>query len=216
MTPPGLLEVDKPSERSFTRELSPAVAVVTVEGSKGSLFVDGEPRGTVPGPSIPVCEGSRLIEVRTDHGRSVHRVKSTAGQNETIKADGRPALAILATAGLTDGFGPDLRIKLEQQLNSRKTGLTLFATEPAKALLEMNKLKLETGWLAFATDGTPIGPYQSSRLPPSQLAEYSATLSEIFEAQGVAELTVSQCPGFGESAADDAGGWQFEAGDDCN
>ncbi len=173
-------------------QLARAVASVTIQGSAGTVFVDGEPRGELRGAAplaIDICAGKRVVEVRTDHSRFVTRPDLKAGVPLEIRSELRPAVAILSAAGVPNGYLGDLRIEVEDLLHAA-TGLTVFAPPLDSAQDAMRQLQLQTGWLAFDAANRPIGTYQAVSISATQRSELSATLASRFGAQGVAEITV--------------------------
>jgi hypothetical protein len=171
--------------------LERAVATVRVDSSReGSIvYVDGQPRGSVPVTLDDVCEGPHTIELRTPYGRYVRRVDARPHDAIAIQGTVRPAFALLAVTGGREGLrgGPDLRLTIERVFGAAQAA-TFFAPPAEQVATALQGAQLTPGWLAFDRERRPIGD-TASNFTASARAELSGRLSRVLDVQGVAEVT---------------------------
>ncbi len=172
-------------------KLEKAPATVRISGDGGTVYFDTKPIGQMPLPRpIEDCAGPHVIEVRTDRGRSWHRVVLSIGENQPITAKTRPAVAILAASGQQTILG-DLRVLVEDALQSNDTTLTLFAPAIGDATDWMVGQPVESGWLDFDLSGreasTPAMSLGRDRRQAIS-AKLAAGGQGVMDVQGVAEV----------------------------
>jgi hypothetical protein len=168
--------------------LDPAVASLSVTSNQpGTLvLVDGMQRGVAPLTVADVCEGAHLVELKSAAGRYFQRIDARTGQKITVEGTLRPAFALVSASGPA-ALNTDLRLTIEKQFASSQS-VTMFAPaadETAKALAAD---KLPQDWLAFDANKRPLGT--AAEVATVMRGDLSARLSRLFEAQGIASVTV--------------------------
>src|SRR5918993_5124652 len=169
-------------------KLDPAVAAVAVTSNQpGTLvLVDGLQRGVAPLTIPDVCEGQHLIELKSNSGRYFQRVDARTGQKIAVEGTLRPAFALVSASGQAS-LNTDLRTTIEKQF-AQSQSVTLFAPaadETAKALAAD---RLPPDWLAFDANKRPLGT--AAEVATVMRGDLSARLSKLFDAQGIASVTV--------------------------
>ncbi len=168
--------------------LDPAVASVSVTSNQpGTLvLVDGMQRGVAPLVIPDVCEGQHLVELKSASGRYFQRVDARTGQKIAVEGTLRPAFALVSASGQA-GLNTDLRLTVEKQFQSSQS-VTLFAPAPDEAAKALAADKLPQDWLAFDANKRPLGT--AAEVATVMRGDLSARLSRLFEAQGIASVTV--------------------------
>jgi hypothetical protein len=166
-------------------KLARAVASLDVESTPAGarVYVDSEPRGTTPVSLDDVCEGSRVVEIRSPQGRFVRRVDVKAGDQVKIEGTPRPAFALIAGGS---GVGQALTAKVERALAGSQQ-ITLFVPAENAASEALADTKAPAEWLAFDADGRPVGA--ASAVGPMARRDLSAKLARALDVQGVAAIT---------------------------
>jgi tetratricopeptide (TPR) repeat protein len=186
------VDIDKFDDRALPPvKLERAVATVTVETSTPGVvvFIDNLSRGPAPVTLPDVCEGKHTVELRSPHGRYLRRVDLRPGDRETIAGELHPAFALVSSSGGVEGLrgAGDIRADVEARLREVR-GFTLYAPALDAAQDALRRRELTPDWLAFDRQGSPIGGAQ--KLTPGLRVQLSSDLSRMFEAQGVASITV--------------------------
>lgn len=168
--------------------LDPAVASMAIKANQpGSVvFIDGQQRGVAPMAINDICEGPHVVELKSASGRYINRVDARTGQKIDISGVLKPAFAIVSASGQA-ALNTDLRLTVERQLESAQS-VTLFA--PAAAAIEkaLAAEKLPQDWLAFDANKRALGT--SADVGAVLRRDLSARLAKVFDAQGVASVTV--------------------------
>jgi hypothetical protein len=169
--------------------LKPAVASVAIEStpSGASVFVDGEPRGASPAMLDDVCEGTRVVELRSPQGRFVTRIEANAGDQITVKGALRPAFALIAAGGSAPSAGvADVRQVVERALNASQQ-ITVFVPAARDADRALAAVTMPPEWLAFDAAQRPLGG--AAVVPVAVRRELSAKLARALHVQGIAAVT---------------------------
>jgi tetratricopeptide (TPR) repeat protein len=195
------ITIDKFDDRALEPvRLGRAIATVAVEtGTPGVVvFVDNLPRGAAPLTLPDVCEGKHTVELRSPHGRYLRRVDLRPGDRETIAGELHPAFALVSSSGGVEGLrgAGDVRAEVEARLREVR-GFTLYAPALDAAQEALRRRDLTADWLAFDRHGKPLGGAQ--KLTPGLRVQLSRDLARMFEAQGVAAVTVASGPAAGQS-----------------
>ena len=169
-------------------KLEPAVATLAVKSNTAGtmVFVDGQQRGVAPMTIADVCEGPHLVELKSASGRYINRVDARTGQKIDIAGVLRPAFALVSTSGQA-ALNADLRLTIERQLESAQS-VTLFAPPAADADKALAAEKLPADWLAFDANKRALGT--SADIGAVLRRDLSEKLAKVFDAQGVASVTV--------------------------
>ena len=169
-------------------KLEPAVASMTIKANQpGSVvFIDGQQRGVAPMAINDVCEGPHVVELKSASGRYINRVDARTGQKIDISGVLRPAFAIVSSSGQA-ALNTDLRLTVERQLESAQS-VTLFAPAAAAVEKALAAEKLPADWLAFDANKRALGT--SADVGAVLRRDLSARLAKVFDAQGVASVTV--------------------------
>jgi membrane-associated protease RseP (regulator of RpoE activity) len=168
--------------------LDPAVASVSVSSNQpGTLvLVDGMQRGVAPLTIPDVCEGQHLVELKSASGRFFQRIDARTGQKINVEGTLRPAFALVSASGPA-ALNTDLRRTIEQQLQSSQS-VTMFAPSADEAAKALAADKLPQDWLAFDANKRPLGT--AAEVNTVMRGDLSTRLSRLFEAQGIASVTV--------------------------
>ncbi len=166
-------------------KLARAVASLEVESTPAGarVYVDGEPRGTTPVSLDDVCEGSRVVEIRSPEGRFVRRLEVKAGDQLKVEGKPRPAFALVPGGS---GVGQALTAKVERALAGSQQ-ITLFVPPGDAAQEALAAAKAPADWLAFDADGRPVGA--ASAVGAMARRDLSARLARALDVQGVAAIT---------------------------
>jgi hypothetical protein len=169
-------------------KLEPAVATVTVSSNQpGTLvLVDGLQRGVAPMTITDVCEGEHLVELKSASGRYFQRVNARTGQKIAVEGTLRPAFALVSASGPA-ALNTDLRLTIEKQFQNSQS-ITLFAPAADEAAKALAAEKLPADWLAFDSNKRPLGT--AAEVATVMRGDLSAKLARLFEAQGIASVTV--------------------------
>lgn len=169
-------------------KLEPAVASMTIKANQpGSVvFIDGQQRGVAPMAINDICEGPHVVELKSASGRYINRVDARTGQKIDISGVLRPAFAIVSSSGQA-ALNTDLRLTVERQLESAQS-ITLFAPAAAAVEKALAAEKLPADWLAFDANKRALGT--SADVGAVLRRDLSARLAKVFDAQGVASVTV--------------------------
>jgi tetratricopeptide (TPR) repeat protein len=157
-------------------QLERAVASVKIETTERdvTLYLDGKPIGPAPGELNDLCEGPHVIEARSPQGRFIDRRTWKAGETQALRAQLRPALALVDVAGQKDErIAAELRIGVEQAL-ARASGVMLFA--PPDAEIEG----------AYKSAGAARGTLAGQTVNRDNRREIGRRLASRLETQGVA------------------------------
>jgi tetratricopeptide (TPR) repeat protein len=195
------LDIDKFDDRTLPPvKLEPAIATVIVETATPGVvvFIDNLPRGSAPLTLRDVCEGRHTVELRSPHGRYLRRVDLKPGDRETITGELHPAFALVSSSGGVEGLrgAGDLRADVEARLREVR-GFTLYAPALDAAQDALRRRDLTSDWLAFDQQGMAVGGAQ--KLTPGLRVQLSSDLARMFEAQGVASVTVAPGSSPGQS-----------------
>ena len=175
------------------RVMAPAVASVRVDADTGglSVYLDNEPKGVLPIMLDQVCEGPHTLEVRSNSGRFVKRLKLAAGDTVNITANLRPYYAVLTATGGDSGVrgSIDPRTRVEQLLGEIGS-VGLFVEAKAVVQQHLGRLQLDEGWLDFDLNLNPVpaGGAAAKYAPPARIL-LSTQLSAALGVQGVATVT---------------------------
>ena len=156
--------------------LDKAVGTIRLAGDAGSVFQDGEAKGSTR-VLTDVCEGPHRIEVRSPVGRFVTNVDVKRGGELTVTANVRPALAMLALTG-EEYRGTDARERLAQAFAA--SNLTVFTPAPDQIAAGMKSADVSRGWLS-----TPAAGFT-----PKARHDVSDRLAKSLDVQAVAEVHV--------------------------
>ena len=169
-------------------KLEPAVATVSVTSNQpGTLvLVDGLQRGVAPMTISDVCEGQHLVELKSASGRYFQRIEARTGQKINVEGTLRPAFAIVSASGPA-ALNTDLRAVIEKQFTSSQS-VTMFAPSADEAAKALATDKLPQDWLAFDANKRPLGT--AAEVAMAMRGELSTRLSRVFDAQGIASVTV--------------------------
>jgi hypothetical protein len=169
-------------------KLEPAVASMAIKANQpGSVvFVDGQQRGVAPMAINDICEGPHVVELKSASGRYINRVDARTGQKIDISGVLKPAFAIVSASG-QGALNTDLRLTVERQLESAQA-VTLFAPAAAAVEKALAAEKLPPDWLAFDANKRALGT--SADVGAVLRRDLSARLAKVFDAQGVASVTV--------------------------
>ena len=152
------ITIERPDDlRINPVSLEPAVATVLVEAadSDAMVYLDGEARGPAPVSMTDVCEGEHVIEVRSSNGRFVDRRTWRIGETVTLKANIRPAFALIPGSGdlngeaagevalaieraMADTRGMMLFVPRREELDTAYREAGVDAADPAAALQELS------------------------------------------------------------------------------
>jgi PDZ domain/PEGA domain len=170
-------------------QMTRAVGVLEVASAPpgANVFVDGEARGVAPITIEDVCEGSRVVELRSSQGRYVDRMTVKAGERLTVSGAMKPAFALLPAGAGTPAGGmaaPDLRDLVERAMAASRQ-VTLFVPSGSQVNDALEGMPRE--WLAFDGARRPIGA--AAVIPPAARRDLSAKLARALEVQGVAAVT---------------------------
>jgi hypothetical protein len=171
-------------------KLARAVGTMSVtSAAAGTVFLDGQSRGSLPMTSDEVCEGPHVVEVRSAVGRYIRRFDMRVGGKVAVTADVRPAIALLSVTGLPEGLrgGPDLRLKTEEIFQASKT-ITLFAAPADEVEQLLRREQLRPGWLSFDTARRPLAD-DAANITALARQELSGKLAKALDVQGVAVVT---------------------------
>lgn len=171
--------------------LTEAVASLTVEAAdEGAMvLVDGQTIGPAPLRGYTLCEGDHTIEVRSDTGLHLERVTATPGGALTVQAVLRPAFALVAVAGLPEGYrGQDLRSDVERALRGTR-GIALLALPEAAVTAALAADKVSADSFAFDRGRRPVGG--ATRMSPSVRRDVATRLARALGVQGIATITVT-------------------------
>jgi hypothetical protein len=168
--------------------LDPAVATLDVRSNQGGtmVLVDGQQRGVAPITIGDVCEGDHLVELKSASGRYFQRVNVRTGQKIPIEGTLRPAFAIVSASGPA-ALNTDLRLTIEKQMQAAQS-VTLFAPSADEAARALGAEKLPADWLAFDLNKRPLGT--AAEVATVMRGDLSSRLSRLFDAQGIASVTV--------------------------
>lgn len=185
------IQIDKASDYSLEPVvMEPAVASLRVESDDrdATVFLDGEPRGTAPFVLPNLCEGSHVVELRSPAGRYLERVTAIAGRDLTIKGRVRPAFALLAVAGLPEGYrGQDLRLDIERVL--RPLAHVTFVVPPAEQLTQVTVAEqLAADSFSFDLAKRALG--SAARISASVRRDMVDRITRVMDVQGIATVTV--------------------------
>ena len=169
-------------------KLDPAVATLDVRSNQGGtvVLVDGQQRGVAPITIGDVCEGEHLVEMKSASGRYFQRVNARTGQKIAIEGTLRPAFAIVSASGPA-ALNTDLRLTIEKQMQASQS-VTLFAPAAEEAARALNAEKLPPDWLAFDLNKRALGT--AAEVATVMRGDLSARLAKLFDAQGIASVTV--------------------------
>lgn len=169
-------------------KLEPAVATIAVKSNQGGtmVYVDGQQRGVAPMTINDVCEGPHLVELKSATGRYISRFDARTGQKIDVSGALRPAFALVSTFGQA-ALNTDLRLTIERQLESAQS-VTLFAPPAADTTKALAAEKLPADWLAFDANKRPMGT--SADIGAVLRRDLSERLSKVFDAQGIASVTI--------------------------
>jgi tetratricopeptide (TPR) repeat protein len=195
------IDIDKFDDRTLPPvKLERAIATVTVETVTPGVvvFVDNLARGPAPLTLPDVCEGKHTVELRSPHGRYLRRVDLKPGDRETIAGELYPTFALVSSSGGVEGLrgAGDPRADVEARLREVR-GFTLYAPALDAAQDALRRRDLTPDWLAFDRQGRPLGAAQ--KLTPGLRVQLSSDLARMFEAQGVASVTIASEGGAGQS-----------------
>jgi hypothetical protein len=127
-----------------------------------------------------------MVELKSASGRYISRIEARTGQKIDISGVLRPAFALVSTFGQA-ALNTDLRLTIERQLESAQS-ITLFAPPAADATKALAAEKLPADWLAFDANKRPIGT--SADIGAVLRRDLSERLSKVFDAQGIASVTI--------------------------
>jgi hypothetical protein len=169
-------------------KLDAAVATLDVKANQGGtmVLVDGQQRGVAPITIGDVCEGDHLVELKSASGRYFQRVNVRTGQKIPIEGTLRPAFAIVSASGPA-ALNTDLRLTIEKQMQASQS-VTLFAPASDEAARALGAEKLPPDWLAFDLNKRPLGT--AAEVATVMRGDLSSRLSKLFDAQGIASVTV--------------------------
>jgi hypothetical protein len=169
-------------------KLEPAVASVAVTSNQpGTLvLIDGMQRGVAPITLTDVCEGPHLVELKSASGRYFQRIDARTGAKINVEGTLRPAFALVSASGST-ALNTDLRLMIEKQFAAAQS-VTLFAPAADAIPKALATEKLPQDWLAFDSNKRPLGT--AADVAAVMRGDLSARLSKVFDAQGIASVTV--------------------------
>jgi PDZ domain-containing protein/PEGA domain-containing protein len=184
------LTVDKPDDYTLDPvKLERAIGSINVRTTQtgGTVYVDGQARGTAPTTLPDVCEGEHLVEVRSGAGRFFRRMSVRTGDKLEMDAVLKPAFALVSASGQATGLNTDLRMTIERAFEALQT-VTVFAP-PADQLDQALKAhQLTPSWLAF--DASKRALAQAADIGVAARRDLTARVAKAFDAQGVASVTV--------------------------
>ncbi len=172
-------------------ELSPAVATVRLEGpaSDAVVFVDGVSQGPLrERPTLTVCEGQRVIELRGRDGRFVDRRDWARGTSETLKAELRAGFPIVAAQGTTAMPAEQLREAVERAL-AGAPALLVYAPVESELAAVLQKHNAPANWLA-----APDGGVRTSALPREAVRDLGQKIAADLGVQGLAAVAAGTEP----------------------
>ena len=170
-------------------KLKPATATLNVKSSEGStaVFLDDTRRGVTPTTIADVCEGEHVVELRSASGRYLKRVDVHTGENIAVTGALKPSFALVSAAGTT-ALSTDLRLLVERLFDPAQS-VMLFAPKAADTAKALTDAKLPADWLALDGNKRAVGN-NATDISPLMRKDLSARLTKVFEAQGIASVTV--------------------------
>jgi PDZ domain-containing protein/PEGA domain-containing protein len=184
------ISVDKPDDYTLDPvKLEKAIAAVNIKTNQpgASVFIDGQPRGAAPMVVPDVCEGEHLVELRSTTGRFFRRMTARTGDKLDVEATLKPSFALVSTSGQATGLNTDLRLTIERALEASQS-VTIYAPPADELDKVLKSQQLTPAWLAFDGSKRPIG--QSADLGGTTRRDLTARVAKLFDAQGVASVTV--------------------------
>jgi len=188
------MSIDEPRDYGLApRVMAPAVATVRVEAETAglSVYLDSEPKGVLPIVLDHVCEGTHTLEVRSNSGRFVKRLKLAAGETVNLTANLRPSCALLTATGGDPGVrgSTDPRARVEQLLGASGS-VGLFAVPKDLVRQHLDRLQLNEGWLDLDLNFNPVpAGGAAAKYAPAARIDVSTQLSAALGVQGVATVT---------------------------
>jgi hypothetical protein len=171
-------------------KLVPAVASVTFQTTEPNtmLVVDGVTKGLTP-PSLPVCEGLHVIEVRGPKGRFVDRREWKTGDAVTLTADLRAAFPIVASRSGAGLPVEQLRSNIAAALASVKSVL-IYTPADTELTAAMRDASVPPDWLA-----AELGAGQAVvKVPKEVKRDLVKKLTTRMQVQGLAAISSGQDP----------------------
>lgn len=168
-------------------KLTSAIATVVASSPQpgSTVFVDGESKGPAPF-SAELCEGEHLVELRSQTGRYSRKVDVKPGQKVDVNGALRPAFAVVSAS--TNGpLNVDLRASVERVLDPVRS-VYVFAPPAERVNDALKASQLPADWLSFDINKRPLGV--SGDITAPMRRDLSAKLSKIFDAQGIASVTI--------------------------
>ncbi len=169
-------------------KLNRAVGSLTVESTPAgaSVFVDGESRGAAPLTMDDVCEGSRLVELRSPQGRYVQRLMVNAGDHAKVAGRLKPAFALVPGGSVPAAAMRTLVASVERALAGSEQ-VTVFQPAGGTADAASATAKAPVEWLAFDAGRRAVGG--AAAVSPAMRRELSAQLARALDVQGVAAIS---------------------------
>jgi tetratricopeptide (TPR) repeat protein len=190
---------DPTATGAFLIEMVKAAGKITVEAPAGSeILIDGKSRGRVvtsPFTIVDVCKGTYALNVRSNYGQYITNVSVNSGDNKTITAELRPAMALLAISGLQAGVhGPDVLPDIE---NVFKTSHSLTVSSPsADNVAQALALdQLQKGWLSFDLGRKPTTDAARSITSTAARQKIAQKVADALGVQAVAEVELKSLDG---------------------
>lgn len=169
-------------------KLNRAVGSLTVESMPGgaAVFVDGESRGAAPLTIDDVCEGSRLVELRSPQGRYVQRLVVNAGDRAKVVGRLKPAFALVPGGSVPAAAMQTLVATVERALAGSEQ-VTVFQPAGGTGDAASATAKAPSEWLAFDAGRRAVGG--ATAISPAMRRELSAQLASALDVQGVAAIS---------------------------
>lgn len=162
---------------------------VTAADEGAVVHIDGQAIGPAPLRGHTLCEGDHVIEVRSETGVHVERVSATPGGRLAVSAVLRPAFALVAVAGLPDGYrGQDLRLDVERALRGA-AGVAIVAPPADQVAAALAAEKAAVDSFAFDRGRRAVGG--ATRMSASVRREVATRLARVLGVQGIATVTVT-------------------------
>ena len=184
------LTVDKPDDYTLDPvKLEKAIASVNIKTNQpgASVLLDGQPKGAAPMVLGDVCEGDHLIELRSTTGRFFRQMTARTGDKLDMDATLKPAFALVSSSGQATGLNADVRVTVARALEASQS-VTIYAPPADELDKALKSQQLTPAWLAFDASKRPIG--QSADLGGTTRRDLTAKVAKLFDAQGVASVTV--------------------------
>ncbi len=170
--------------------LVPAIANVTFKTTDANttLVVDGVQKGNTP-PSMQVCEGTHVIEVRGPKGRFVDRREWKTGDTATLTAELKSAFPIVASKAGASLPVEQLRANVEHAIEPVKS-ILVYTPAEGELTSAMRDAAVPADWLSSELGGGPT----AVKVPKEVKRDLVKKLTQRLQVQGLAAVFSGQDP----------------------